>query len=172
VTLATACGEAGWWGRGSRRVPNGGLSEAGRQDPALSGDGRVLASVVERAGRETLILQEQPSGRLLALRHLRRQQPHSSPSLSWNARYVAVLVQQGTRRLAVIEDRLSGRLHRLPLPGDQQPERLSLSPDGRRLALQVLSGGRSRLVLFDLATLLEPDLPGGRTVLGGGAVLP
>jgi hypothetical protein len=68
----------------------------------------------------------------------------------------------------VIEDRVSGRLHRLPLPGDQQPERLSLSPDGRRIALEVLRNGRSMVQVFDLGPLLEADLPGGFPVRGGG----
>jgi hypothetical protein len=124
--------------------------------------------VVNRGGRATLLLQEQPSGRVVPLRHLQRHQPHRSPSLSWNGRYVAVLVQEGPRRLAVIEDRATGRLHRLPLPGDQQPERLSLSPDARRLALELLRGGLPRVQVFALANLLEPDMPGGLSVQGGG----
>lgn len=86
----------------------------------MSGDGRVLASVVERGGRDTLLLQEQPSGRELPLRHLRRFQPHRSPSLSWNGRYVAVLIQQGSRRLAVIEDRVNGNLLRFPYPATRR----------------------------------------------------
>ena len=143
-----------------------GWAQADRQDPALSGDGRVLASLVEKGGRPTVLLQEQPSGRLLPLRHLQRGQPHSSPSLSWNGRYLAVLTRQGERRLALIEDRASGRLHRLPLPAELEPQRLSLAPDGRRLALEVVQGGRSRLQVFDLAGLLEPDLPGGLPVRG------
>ena len=39
-----------------------------RQDPALSGNGRVLASLVERRQGATVMLQEQPSGRWLPLR--------------------------------------------------------------------------------------------------------
>jgi hypothetical protein len=139
-------------------------AQGDRQDPALSGDGRVLASLVERGGRPTVLLQEQPSGRPLPLRHLQRGQPHASPSLSWNGRYLAVLTRQGGRRLAVIEDRASGRLHRLPLPADLEPQRLSLSPDGRRLAMEVLQGGRSSLQVFDLAAMLEADLPAGLPV--------
>ena len=102
----------------------------------------MLASVVRREGRDTLLLQEQPSGRVLPLRHLQRQQPHRSPSLSWNGRYVALLVQQGPQRRAVIEDRATGRLHRLPLPGELVPESLSLAPDGRRIAIALEGGGR------------------------------
>ncbi len=140
-----------------------------RQDPALSGNGRVLASLVERRQGATVMLQEQPSGRWLPLRHLRSHQPHSSPSLSWNGRYLALLVRQGNGRVAVVEDRASGRLHRLQLPGIRQPERLSLAPDGRRLAVEVLDDGRAHLRLFDLSSLLEPDLPSGLAVQGGGA---
>ena len=108
-----------------------------------------------------MLLQEQPSGRELPLRQLRRFQPHRSPSLSWNGRYLAVLVQQGNRPLAVIEDRARGTLLRLPLPGDPVVERLALAPNGRRLALEVLRNGSSRVQVLNLAPLLEPDLPPG-----------
>jgi hypothetical protein len=121
----------------------------------------LLASIVERGGRATVLLQEQPSGRELPLRQLRRFQPHRSPSLSWNGRYLAVLVQQGNRPLAVIEDRARGTLLRLPLPGDPVVERLALAPNGRRLALEVLRNGSSRVQVLNLAPLLEPDLPPG-----------
>lgn len=126
----------------------------------------MLASLIDRGGRPTVLLQEQPSGRLLPLRHLQRGQPHASPSLSWNGRYLALLTRQAGRRLALIEDRASGRLHRLPLPPELEPQRLSLAPDGRRLALEVVQGGRSRLQVFDLSALLEPDLPGGLPLRG------
>lgn len=139
-----------------------------RQQPALSGDGRLLASLVERAGRTTVLLQERRSGTVLPLRHLRRHQPHSSPSLSWNGRYLALLVQQGPRRQAVIEDRASGRLQPLPLPAQQEPQQLSLSPDAQRLAVEVIQNGSRRLQLYDLSGLLEPDRAPGLRQSGGG----
>jgi hypothetical protein len=170
LLVCLVCGGCGSWSWGRRSAgPAGiGLGPSNRQDPALSGDGKVLASVVLRGGRDSLLLQEQPSGRELPLRQLRRFQPHRSPSLSWNGRYVAVLGQQGNRPMALIEDRASGKLQRLPLPGDQQVERLSLAPDGRRLALEVVRQGQSRLELLDLSPLLEPDLPPGLLRSGGG----
>jgi hypothetical protein len=134
----------------------------------LSGDGRLLASLVERNGRTTVLLQERLSGKVLPLRHLQRQQPHSSPSLSWNGRYLALLVQRGSRRLAVVEDRATGRLHPLPLPGDFEPQRLSLSSDGQRLAMQLVQAGQRRVELFDLSGLLEPDRAPGQRI-GGSA---
>jgi hypothetical protein len=163
VLLLTGCGGWGW---GRRSAGPSGWGDPDRQDPALSGNGRILASVVRRDGRDTLLLQEQPSGTLLPLRHLQRQQPHRSPSLSWNGRYVALLVQQGPRRRVVIEDRATGRLHHLPLPGELVPESLSLAPDGRRIAIALEGGGRSRVQVFDLSTLLEPDRPGGLALRG------
>jgi Tol biopolymer transport system component len=158
VTLAGGCA--------ARTVSD---REGGRQDPALSGNGRFLASVVSRGGRATVLLQEQPGGRTIPLPRLRRHQPHASPSLSWNGRYLALLIQQGSSRLPVIQDRLTGRLHRLPRPGGRETERLSLSPDGQRLALQVVRAGRSRVEVLDLRPLLEPDRPAGRISPGGGA---
>ena len=105
---------------------------------------------------------------MLPLRHFQGHEPHGSPSLSWNGRYVAAVLQQGPQRVAVIEDRANGNLLRLPVPGGVMPLRLSLSPDGRRLALQILEAGQSRVQLFDLSGQLEPDLPGGLLLQGGG----
>jgi len=137
------------------------LASQQRRDPALSGNGRFLASIVEASGRSTVLLQEQPSGRVLPLRHLRSHLPHSSPALSWNGRYLALVLQQGHQPLAAIEDRLSGQLLRLPAPAGARIERLSLAPDGLTLALQLVQGGQQRVQLFDLSALLEPDRPGG-----------
>jgi len=169
--LLAGCGEGAWLSRRSAG-PTGGFLEANRQDPALSGQGRFLASVVERSGRSTLLLQEQPSGTVIRLRHFQGHQPHSSPSLSWTGRYVAALVQQGAQRVPLIEDRATGALHRLPLPADRTAVRLSLAPDARRLAVQVAQGGQWRIQAFDLAGLLEPDLPGGVAIQGGGPGAP
>jgi hypothetical protein len=133
-----------------------------RREPALSGNGRLLASIVDDSGRSSVLLQEQPSGRVIALRHLRGHRPHSSPALSWNGRYLALLLLQGGQSVAAIEDRLSGQLHRLPAPNGAKIERLSLAPDGQTLALQVLQGGQQRVQVFDLSGVLEPDRPGGQ----------
>lgn len=159
LVLLCGCGSRAW-NRRSAGSPSL-IAGSNRKDPALSGDGRLLASVVSRAGRDTVLLQQQPSGTIVPLRHLQRLQPHSSPSLSWNGRYLAVLVQRGSRSLAVIEDRATGRLHQLPLPGGREPQRLSLAPDGRRLALELVEDGRPRVRVFDLTSLLEADPPAG-----------
>ena len=79
-----------------------------------------------------------------------------------------MLAGAGRQRRVLLEDRATGRLHRLMLPPDLEPERLSLAPDARRLALQVVGAGRPRLRLFDLAGLLEPDRPPGWLGQGEG----
>ena len=157
-------GFGGWFGGGlfnRRSAPTARLAVQQRRDPALSGNGRLLVSIVEDSGRSRVLLQEQPSGRVLPLRHLRGHLPHGSPALSWNGRYLALVMHQGQQPLAAIEDRLSGRLLRLPTPAGARLERLSLAPDGQTLALQLVQGGQQRVQLFDLSTLLEPDRPGG-----------
>lgn len=163
----TGCSDAGLfepslWNR--RQASPGGLAGSQqRRDPALSGNGRLLASIVEASGRSAVMLQEQPGGRVIPLRHLRGHYPHSSPSLSWNGRYLGLLMQQGNQTVAAIEDRLSGQLLRFPGPAGAKLERLSLAPDGQALALQLVQGGQQRVQLFDLSALLEPDQPGGLT---------
>jgi Tol biopolymer transport system component len=138
------------------RAP-GGLLQRSQQDPALSGNGKMLAVIVDQRGRPTVQLRDLQNGKILPLRHFSRHQPHSSPSLSWNGRYLAAITQRGDRRLTIIEDRLTGRVHPLPLPGGRAPVRLSLSPDARQLALQVAYQGHWRIEVFDLSQILEPD---------------
>lgn len=164
--LCASCGNGLWLTRRSAG-PTGALGQqADRQDPATSGSGQWLASLVQQNGTPSLLLQEQPSGRRVPLPGLRGLTPHRSPSLSWNGRYLAMLVQRGPRRLAVVQDRASGRLHRLALPPGLALERLSLAPDGRRLAVGAVDQGRPRVLVFDLSALLEPDLPPAQAVRG------
>ncbi|MEB3199828.1 MAG: Tol biopolymer transporter periplasmic protein [Synechococcaceae cyanobacterium] len=165
LLLAGASGCTPLGRRSAGPVPG---ADGNRQDPALSGDGRLLASSVDLGGRTTLLLQEQPSGRLLPLPQLQRLQPHRSPSLSWTGRYLALIGQRGDQPTPVVLDRLNGRLHWLRLPAGLQPERLSLAPDARRLAVAWIRQGRSEVQLLDLSGLLEPDLPPGQPVSGGG----
>jgi len=148
------------------------MFDRNRQDPVLSDAGRLLASVLSSAGEARLVLQEQPSGRQLSIGPLGRWSRHRSPGLSHNGRYLAVLVPQGERSLALLWDRASGNLHRFPLPAGEEAERLSLSPDGRHLALAIRRDGRPSLRLFDLAGLLEADLPAGMPLRGGGPPAP
>ena len=131
-----------------------------QQDPALSGDGRLLAMISELRGRPTVLLRNE-NGSIQPVPQLRRHQPHSSPSLSWNGRYLALITQRGQRRLAIVLDRLNGRLHPLPLPGGRDPIRLSLAPDARKLALQVADQGQWRVEVLDLSEMLEPDRAAG-----------
>ena len=134
-------------------------------DPALSGNGEKLALIVDYQGRPSVQLRDLRNGNVLPLRHLSRNQPHSSPSLSWNGRYIAVIGQRGSRRMVIIEDRLTGRSHQLPIPGDRIPVRLSLAPDATQLALQLTDKGKWRIELFDLREKIEPDQPIGRGFL-------
>jgi hypothetical protein len=165
LLLAACAGESGWWGR--RQAPAAELGGGGnRQQPALSGNGQLLATIGERQGRPSLLLQRLPDGQLLPLPQLRGHEPHSSPALSWNGRYVAALVQRGDQRLAVIVDRVTGRLHQLPLPGNPVLLHLSLAPNGQRLAIQMLQNGAQRVQLFDLSSLLEADPPAGQPLRG------
>ena len=160
VWAATTCLLLLGCGSEARRAP-GGFADRQQQEPAISGNGNLLAVIVEQRGRPTVQLRDLRSGQPLPTRHLNRHQPHSSPSLSWNGRYLAVITQRGNRRMALIEDRLTGRAHPLRPPGNHDPVRLSLSPDAQRLAMQVSDRGRWRVELLDLSEVLEADRPGG-----------
>ena len=131
-----------------------------QQDPALSGSGRLLATVAERSGRRSVRLVERSSGQELPLNGLHWGTPHRSPSLSWNGRYLALILHRGERSEIVVLDRALGRLRPLPLPGDRIPQAVALAPDGKRLAVQLLHRGQQDVELFKLPAH-EPDLPPG-----------
>ncbi len=149
-----------------QRIPKGFLS-LNQRDPALSGNGKKLALIVDQNGRPTVQLKDLRNGNIVPLRYLSRHQPHTSPSLSWSARYVAAITQRGNKRLGVIEDRLTGTVHKLLIPGNRIPIRLSLAPDGRQLAIQVADKGKWRVEIFDLSRKIDPDLPVG--IRGAGS---
>ncbi len=143
-----------------QRIPND-FSQSNQQEPALSGNGQKLALIVDQLGRPTVQVKNLVNGKKLSLRHLSRNQPHSSPSLSWNGRYLAIITQRGTRRIAVIEDLVTGRYHTFPLFQDKDPYLLSLAPSGARLAVQIVKNGKWQVQIFDLSQVLEPDKPSG-----------
>ena len=129
-----------------------------KQEPSISGNGRNLAMIIDINGRKTVQLLRLNDQKKLSLRKLKRYQPHSSPSLSWNARYIAVLAQRGGKRIAIIEDRKKGTIHYFSLPYQTVPSRLSLSPDGTQLALQVSDKGKWQIFTYDISKTIEPDL--------------
>ncbi|MGC6482449.1 MAG: TolB family protein [Synechococcus sp.] len=147
----------------TRRAP-GAAADRQQSEPAISGNGQLLAVIEDRRGRPTVQLRDLRNDQPLPLPRLNGQQPHSSPSLSWNGRYLAVIVQRGNRRIAVITDRLTGKVHPLRPPGNHNPVRIQLAPDGQRLALQLAERGRWRVTVLDLSGMLEPDRPGGLRV--------
>ncbi len=128
-----------------------------QQDPALSGNGRKIALIIFRNGQKTVELRELNTGKVLPLRHLTRHRPHSSPALSWSGRYVAVIAHSTNTPRIIIEDRLKGRLHPLFLGGNRLPRRISLSPDGLKLAIQLGDIDRGRIKIIDLSRKLDPD---------------
>tara|TARA_Y100001968_G_C19333130_1_gene705363 strand:- start:42 stop:575 length:534 start_codon:yes stop_codon:yes gene_type:complete len=129
-----------------------------KQEPSISGNGRNIAMIIDINGRKTVQLLRLNDKKKLSLRKLKRYQPHSSPSLSWNARYIAVLAQRGGKRIAIIEDRKKGSIHYFALPYQRVPSRLSLSPNGTQLALQVSDKGKWQIFTYDLSKIIEPDL--------------
>ncbi|GCE65604.1 Tol biopolymer transporter periplasmic protein [cyanobiont of Ornithocercus magnificus] len=154
---------AGLWGCVVKEHASTMTMVGNEREPSLSGNGRLLASIVDLDGQPTVQLRNIESGKILPLSYLQRHQPHSSPSLSWNGRYVAVIGnwRNGQRR-ALIEDRLNHRVHRLQLLGSQAPVRISLSPDARQLAVQWIKRGQWLIKVLDLSQLLEPDWPAGK----------
>ncbi len=126
-------------------------------DPALSGDGKKIALIVNRNGKPSVQLKNLKTGKILSLLHLSKYQPHSSPSLSWNGRYLAVIGHMGKRKMVILEDRMKRRMHKLSIPQGLIPIRISLSPHARKLAIQSRYSDEDKLYIYDLSNTLEAD---------------
>ena len=145
----------------SRFIQNIASRNESKYRQALSGDGRILAYLIEEDENKRIKVKDLRTGRLLRLRHLSRYQDPSSTSLSWHGRYIAIITQIGGRRLAVIEDLIGGKFYRIPYYADANPISLSLSPEAKMLTIQFKSNQRSFLEFFDLTNTLKPDLLSG-----------
>jgi Tol biopolymer transport system component len=132
------------------------------QQPALSGDGRLLAFSSNRAGSQSLYLYDLEARRGLELPGLnRRGAIAESPSLSYTGRYLVYLSQMGGRPALVLYDRATNRAEFLAQGYPGQIRDPSISPEGRFVAFQGDRRGQWDIELIDRGAKTELDLAPG-----------
>lgn len=131
-------------------------------EPALSGNGRFLAMVTNRGGRQDLALYDIQQKRFLEIPRLnRRNALVESPSLSRSARYIAYVVSERGRPEIALYDRVTQRRQMLT-NGFRGPVRNpSISPDGRYVAFESGRRGQWDIEVFDRGASVQLDQVGG-----------
>ena len=130
--------------------------------PAISGNGRFVAMVTNRGGRQDLALYDIQQKRFVDIPRLhRRNAIVESPSLSRSGRYIAYIVSERGRPEIALYDRITQRRQMLT-SGFRGPVRNpSISPDGRYVAFESGRRGQWDIEVFDRGASVQLDLSRG-----------
>ena len=130
------------------------------EQPALSGNGRYLAYVSNRAGSRNILLYDLQLQQLVALPGLnRRQTIVEHPSISYTGRYIVYITSNRGTQIMVLYDRVT----RTPQILNQWYQGLvrnpNISPDGRFIVFEGSLRGQWDIEVLDRGTNVELDLP-------------
>jgi Tol biopolymer transport system component len=135
------------------------------EQPALSGNGRFLAFVSNRAGRGQVVLYDLEAQRFVDLPRLNRGNAVAeSPSLSRTGRYIVYVASDQGRPEVELYDRITQHTEVLTFGYRGWVRNPSISPDGRYVTFETGRRGQWDLEVLDRGKI-ELDLPqGNRTV--------
>jgi Tol biopolymer transport system component len=135
------------------------------QQPALSGDGKLLAFITDRAGRQELVVYDLEQRQFLPLPGLNQGNAViESPSLSRTGRYIVYLSSRRGRPEIELYDRLTRNIQILTIgyPGWVRHPRID--PDGRYITFESGRKGQWDIEIFDRGQGVELDLAPGATI--------
>lgn len=133
--------------------------------PALSGDGRLLAFVSNRNGSSQIFLYDLQERRFVDLSGLNAYQAIAeSPSLSRTGRYITYISSLQGRPDIVLYDRATRRSEILTQGYPSWLRNPHISPDGRYIAFETSRRGQWDIEVLDRGPNIELDLLDGTPV--------
>lgn len=155
-------------GCGGDPIPVGPTSLNSRfteEQPALSGNGRLLAFVSSRNGTHQLLVYDLQTQEFLRLPRLSRPNVIiESPSLSYNGRYIAYITSDQGRPVIALYDRATQQSQIVTPTYRAWLRNPDISPDGRYIVFESTIRGQWDVEVLDRGPNIELDLPNGTTV--------
>ncbi len=146
-------------------VPIGLDSRYNDEQPALSGDGRLMAFVSNRNGKSQILLYDLQQRQFLRLSGLDLGQAIAeSPSLSRTGRYLVYISSIQGRPDIILYDRATGRSELLTQGYRSWIRNPSISPEGRYIAFETSRRGQWDIEVLDRGPLIELDIADGTLV--------
>jgi Tol biopolymer transport system component len=132
------------------------------QQPALSGNGRLVAFTTNRNGRNQIALYDLQQKRFLELPGINRANVLlESPSLSRTGRYLVYITsEQGKPQIALYDRAISEEVI-LTKNYQNWVRNPRLSPDGRYIVFETSRRGQWDVEVLDRGDKIELDLPDG-----------
>ncbi|MGF1478123.1 MAG: TolB family protein [Cyanophyceae cyanobacterium] len=130
------------------------------EQPALSGDGQLLAFISNRDRRNSLTLYDVKNRQLIAPQ-LHPQGPIESPSLSRTGRYLVYITSPEGRPEIFLYDRLAERGKRLTAGSRRVVRHPRISPDGRYIVFETVRQGQWDIAVIDRGPNIELDIADG-----------
>ncbi|MGA0197652.1 MAG: TolB family protein [Prochlorotrichaceae cyanobacterium] len=135
------------------------------QQPVLSGDGKLLAFISDRSGRQELVLYDLEQRQFLPLPGLNQGNAVvESPSLSRTGRYIVYLSSRRGRPEIELYDRFSRNIQTLTVGYQGWIRYPRIDPDGRYITFESGRRGQWDIEIFDRGQGVELDLAPGANI--------
>lgn len=132
------------------------------EQPALSGNGRLLAFVSNRNGKNEILLYDLQQRRFLDLPGLNRASAIAqNPSLSQTGRYIVYMSSDQGRPELALYDRVTQKSQVLSIGYQGWVRHPTISPDGRYIAFESGSRGQWDIEVLDRGPYIELDIADG-----------